>query len=77
MGEVYSFLELAPFKHMFICNYSSITIPIMKCPEEATFQWTKEAEKAFKQIKTVMNQGKNGPPKNKKDKHESYLIPKI
>jgi hypothetical protein len=49
----------------------------MKCPKEATFQWTKEAEKAFKQIKTVMNQGKNGPPKNKKDKHESYLIPKI
>jgi hypothetical protein len=36
-----------------------------------------KSRKSFKQIKTVMNQGKNGPPKNKKEKHESYLIPKV
>jgi hypothetical protein len=38
----------------------------MNCLKGETFTWTKEAEKAFKQIKTVMNQ----------DKHELQLIPK-
>lgn len=56
MGVVCRFHGSASFKPRLICSFSATMSPITQCLKIKSFFWTREAEKAFKQIKTARSQ---------------------
>jgi hypothetical protein len=52
--EVRSFHGLASFYRRFIRNFSSVVAPMTDCLKGHTFTWTKAANRAFEELKTLV-----------------------
>nr|GEY54552.1 uncharacterized mitochondrial protein AtMg00860-like [Tanacetum cinerariifolium] len=54
--DIRSFHGLPSFYRRFIRNFSSIIAPMTECMKGGQFTWTKEADKAFSELKQRVTQ---------------------